>query len=572
MTNDRPTPDSELLSACFDGEVTAAERARVERLRTTSPAVEAELDSYAELSRSLRSLPRPSAPPEILLAVMQVAERSSLLAAGPSKPLRRSLLREGVIAAVASAVTAATVLVSVNAQRQSSMSPEAGWATTSHSDFPVVNFWSDNDDAAPRFGVQRSPARHDVDQLSNEELSVGVADRDGLARLPALDAKDASRPELAASLMELRSRVVPSTAAGRMVLDDKFAEAEKLNAEAPVAELADRVELRQVLPYVVANDGVVANVDLYFANPERGANEVQALLTRNGVQLMPSEPESKDQAPQLAESVVKRVDLKSERFAVYVDAPLQPVCDTLEQLAQRRELLGVQLQPPLLLPLQESERRTEAADARGEQFFDAVQLNVAYSEYLAANDNITDRDLAESENLPVDALFAENGDNLNEQREQEQARRLLREKMVQGIVGNSKFRYATPTAGGPQQEPISPLGTQPQEANVPMRSYNQLLKLPAANSFSRQSGASSNYNYNTTTNLAASDAPTPASGKALGEEALLRRKLGNTPAGNNVRLLFVFQESAAPTTMAAPISEPAAKPAGPPVPAAPAKK
>jgi anti-sigma factor RsiW/anti-anti-sigma regulatory factor len=65
-----PTPFSEeLLSAYLDGELTPHERAEVERRLEESPSLREHLDELAEVSRQVRSLPRPEAPSELHVQV-----------------------------------------------------------------------------------------------------------------------------------------------------------------------------------------------------------------------------------------------------------------------------------------------------------------------------------------------------------------------------------------------------------------------------------------------------------------------------------------------------------------------
>lgn len=76
----------ELLSAWCDGELSLEEQARVEQLLQESPAARREAEEIAQLSSLLKSLPRESAPPELISATLRRCEREMLLgtAAGGS--------------------------------------------------------------------------------------------------------------------------------------------------------------------------------------------------------------------------------------------------------------------------------------------------------------------------------------------------------------------------------------------------------------------------------------------------------------------------------------------------------
>jgi len=85
-----PTPFSEdLLSAYLDGELTPEERLAVERHLQNSPSLREQLDESAELSRSLRRLPRLSAPAEIHASVMSAIHLRSM-----SRPPRPAMAVE----------------------------------------------------------------------------------------------------------------------------------------------------------------------------------------------------------------------------------------------------------------------------------------------------------------------------------------------------------------------------------------------------------------------------------------------------------------------------------------------
>lgn len=71
-------PD-DLLSAFHDGEVTPSEETVVQIRAKASPEARQELQDYQRMSQLLRELPRQKAPPEFASAVLQKAERESLI-------------------------------------------------------------------------------------------------------------------------------------------------------------------------------------------------------------------------------------------------------------------------------------------------------------------------------------------------------------------------------------------------------------------------------------------------------------------------------------------------------------
>jgi hypothetical protein len=76
-------PENELLSAYLDGELTAAERAEVERLLAANPAARQLLDELRTLSATLRALPPQTLGEDLSRQVLRVAERRMLTEGEP---------------------------------------------------------------------------------------------------------------------------------------------------------------------------------------------------------------------------------------------------------------------------------------------------------------------------------------------------------------------------------------------------------------------------------------------------------------------------------------------------------
>lgn len=96
-------PKNELLSAYLDDELTAAERAEVERLLAASPAARQLLDELRALSTTLQSLPRQKLKDDLSRQVVAIAEQRRLAEGGPDEavsdapvPLHRSVFRRFV--------------------------------------------------------------------------------------------------------------------------------------------------------------------------------------------------------------------------------------------------------------------------------------------------------------------------------------------------------------------------------------------------------------------------------------------------------------------------------------------
>ena len=79
-------PESELLSAYLDGELTAAEQARVEQLLAADPAARRWVDEMRALSNTLQSLPQEKVGEDLGPRVLRMVERRMLTDAPPAEP------------------------------------------------------------------------------------------------------------------------------------------------------------------------------------------------------------------------------------------------------------------------------------------------------------------------------------------------------------------------------------------------------------------------------------------------------------------------------------------------------
>jgi len=107
--------DQELLSAYLDGELTAAEQARVERLLAENPKAKQLLDELRALSATLQSLPQEKIGEDLAPYVLRQAERELLTGSRPSAAAR-SRLREMIshmLSRRALAWAAAAVVIAV---------------------------------------------------------------------------------------------------------------------------------------------------------------------------------------------------------------------------------------------------------------------------------------------------------------------------------------------------------------------------------------------------------------------------------------------------------------------------
>src|SRR5580692_25 len=113
---------NDILSAYHDREATPNEESAAKALVEGSPEAGREVKDYQRLSRLIQELPRLAAPSEFAAAVMQRAERESLIPLDPVTPQpsaavsKKSLAprQRWLLAAVATVSVAAVLLIAVN--------------------------------------------------------------------------------------------------------------------------------------------------------------------------------------------------------------------------------------------------------------------------------------------------------------------------------------------------------------------------------------------------------------------------------------------------------------------------
>ena len=81
-------PETELLSAYLDGELTAAEQARAEELLAANPAARQWVEEMRALSHTLQSLPQEKVGEDLGPRVLRLAEQRMLTDAPPAEPAK----------------------------------------------------------------------------------------------------------------------------------------------------------------------------------------------------------------------------------------------------------------------------------------------------------------------------------------------------------------------------------------------------------------------------------------------------------------------------------------------------
>ena len=291
---------NDILSAYYDREAAPNEEPAAKLLEGTSPEASRELKDYKQLSRLIQELPRVAAPPEFAAAVMQRAERESLIpidAVASREPAQSNSESFGPrrrwIVAVASLVTvAASLLVAV---------------------FVFNRPWA----SGPRKEVARQEgiAAADFQPVSKESG-------------PPPQGKDSFAPSVAAKSSGSSNHSSVLAAREKESLEKGHELALTLPANLKTARVGDVVEALQ-------QDGQqVAVVRLTVVNQVEGLDGVQSLLVRNTSRTLQNADEIKRMRQQFPAD--KSADVPK---AAIPASPGDMICVYAE--GSRDEMLGV---------------------------------------------------------------------------------------------------------------------------------------------------------------------------------------------------------------------------------------
>jgi hypothetical protein len=349
---------NDFLSAYHDREATPNEESAAKALVEGSPEASREVKDYQRLSRLIQELPRLGAPPEFAAAVMQRAERESLIpldpvaprgsaATGPEKSL--SPRRRWWLAGAATVSVAAALLIAANifgtfkprAPRDEIARQESGRLPG---------------DMESR-KISTSPVRPSV--LDREEEGVAhsestpfaaVAAKDGSNHHTSSDAKaDAvRRTSVATAATPATPAVVASPllkgAPPSMEASDRAHElALMLPANLKTAKVGDVVEALQ-------QDGQqVAVVRLTVVNQVEGLDGVQSLLVRNTSRTLQNVDEIKQMRQHFAvdkSAHVSKAAVPSaagDMICVYVEGSRDEMLGVLQDLQNERHIQAAEL-------------------------------------------------------------------------------------------------------------------------------------------------------------------------------------------------------------------------------------
>jgi hypothetical protein len=240
---DRLPIDPELISAFFDGEITPEERAAVEESMEDGGGTLQMLDDFDQLSQSLKQLHRSAGSPDVKANVMrQIRPPARVAAPAMSKPRRRML---SVVAGLTGMAAAVTLLM---------------WPldNAQHANMLAVN---DNEHEFTAAG-------------SVEAMSAGSE----------LQPPAAGRGESSAAVRGMRSSAAPAATSPPEMAAMAELEAGvhstlvELASERPLPEVGD------VLGYMDQNADELTWVAVTVVDVQTAGDQVQLLLTRNGVE------------------------------------------------------------------------------------------------------------------------------------------------------------------------------------------------------------------------------------------------------------------------------------------------
>ena len=564
-----PQVPNELLSAYFDGEASPEERAAVESLLDESTASRRELDEISQLSALLHSFPRESAPAELVANVQRATDQKPLAAKAVIAPIvsARSLRREWTAAVLASVATAAALMLMVNlADRTGSRSTAV--PTRNEVALATAERQLDRDHLALAF-----PHFNELDESGNRPLmakSVGV--NDGLAALladapsPAVAAKKSGGPNEALVTAPMFAgepsfgvqQLGNGIATNSLVMDNSVI----LNN----GDFLNGLKVGQVytfVPQVADPENNVAVVDLEVLDIERGADQVQVLLSRHSIK-----PRLAGQANDRGKQNFEKLREQSkggsnELVVVYSYGPGEQVAKTLEDMTQHPDLfLSWSAQPPVQLPIGELsvDENSEGTTAKDKS---NSADSVAAGKPIAARrkEAVSDVDMDGEAELALNALIARNNySNANSFALPDSPTNNFAKEQAGGIKP-PEFRAATPNAPQARAMPSKSNAASDQKADPAAKkalaqrsAYQQTMRVandaPHVNEptlpLPRSQRQNVEQGINTTRRYTAN----------LGLPQAAMNTNGQVDANQAVKVLFVLHAAQAP----------AAAPAGKPVP------
>jgi len=348
----------EILSAYVDSELSAAERAEVERWLETSPAAREKLEEFQRLSGLFAGLPRTEAPQEFPTKVMQLAERRMLLPESLAVSTRRRF-HLWVLAVGAPIASAAVLFLIVYLSQHGGDPALPGDALARREHAAPVGLVRAGDDARDREDSPGGEARQSGALVAQNEADKG-ADKPVGERSAALMAKSADNGAAAPAAASpgdsgpgvsgaggggLGGAVPPAVAVMRA--------AAKRNAASPVAPvpgapfdddaagLPQLAEFNRAIQKLDENDAdheLVSVVKVYVADSADGMVLLQSIFAENDV-LSDGEGAAKDGAGK-QDRIARKTETQAQAAAPTAKEALYVVAEPRQLIAAFTEILS----------------------------------------------------------------------------------------------------------------------------------------------------------------------------------------------------------------------------------------
>lgn len=513
-----PQVPHELFSAYFDGEASPEERAVVEQLLDESVAARRELDEISQLSGLLHSFPREAAPIDLAVRVQQQTDHIPLAAQVAAAPVStatvspvRNLHREWLAAGLGALVTAASLVLMVNlVDRPASLSVasrDGGVSTKLALHAPAARSLSSRESGGVMDEVMMENGEHDrlvgddARRLSeSRSRGDGVAIRDSLTeQKPAEGLGTSPRRSQAMDEQERQNKFEVAAKSKASAVANNMS---VINDNPTLLNLSNddflnglRVgEVYQFVPQAADPESNVAVVDLAVLDIERGADQVQVLLSRNNIRQRPAGQASQSggsrnlQLQTGNKSGEPTKTMNSNDFVVvYSVAPGEQLAKALEAMSQQPELfLAWSTQPPVQLPIVEDMTNqptvnTDAKDAPDHSKESAVGKKLAASSKSTTTDDGMDQEAT----LALNALLARGTEANNgfTHLTDPTANNLGRASSSALLKADTK--PAEPVASQPAA-PLSSEAVSKPSANADKSNMRRTLPAPAAAGFSKQ--------------------------------------------------------------------------------------
>jgi hypothetical protein len=514
----------ELLSAYADDEATPAERSAAEALLASSPEARRVLNEMRTVSQLLHALPSPPAPPALLTTVQSKITTS--VSPAPATPKRRfrGYRREWLAGFSAIAMT---VLIGglISLQWRNDVASESRMAELTVMTAAPAREWSD----APASELRMVELGTTSEVLQRTNTLAASAETKSVDRM--LGTGSAATP--AAPVADSMNR--------------PLAETEMLDG-LRLSSVDDVERLREVLPYLRLQDEngqAIGNVELVVVDAQRVANQFQVLLMQNGVTTLDARTVDFTADAAAAEtarapaSAGKPVTDRDDLFAVYTEAPGEPLSKTLAELIKQREVLGMRFQPPLQL-LADKEAVPE------DKPVEKTRLNLKQLSDAYVTQRFDDASVSWNEDVvsAADAIAEARGepaDNVRWYVDQER-RQLYRGRATAPRL--AKANDATPKESPPATGRVMRGGA---EINSNVASFNTLVKLPVPVA-TEEAVPLSGLELKDSQQLVRGNSQTVAAPAARPEDLAQMRSRFSRTAPDTYRILWVLQPVSPPTS------------------------